>query len=58
MNLPSDDFILLSLINTALRDKYGSFEELCAEEDFSPEEITARLSAIGFTYNPEANSFK
>lgn len=58
MNLPSDDFILLSVINTALRDKYCSLEELCAAEDFSSEEISSRLAAIGYAYDPESNSFK
>ena len=58
MNLPSDDFILLSLINTALRDKYCSLEELCSAEDLDEAEITSRLSALGYTYNPESNSFK
>lgn len=58
MNLPSDDFILLSVINTALRDEYCSLEELCVAEDFSSEEITSRLAAVGYAYDPESNSFK
>lgn len=58
MNLPSDDFILLSVINTALRDEYCSLEELCATEDFSPEEISSRLAAVGYAYDLESNSFK
>lgn len=58
MNLPSDDFILLSVINTALRDEYCSLEELCAAEDFSCEEISSRLAAVGYAYDPESNSFK
>ena len=35
MNLPRDPFLLLSVINTALRDKYTSFEALCEDIDFS-----------------------
>lgn len=58
MNLPADDFILLSLINTALRDKYPSLEELCAEEGIEQQEICERLAAIGYTYDPSSNSFK
>ena len=58
MILPADDNILLSLINTKLRDKYSSLEELCEEEDVSAEEIISRLSAKGFTYNKQLNAFK
>ena len=58
MILPEDDNILLSLINTKLRDKYSSLKELCEEEDVSAEEITSRLSSIGFTYDEQLNSFK
>ena len=32
MILPSDDYILLSLVNTKLRDEYSSPESLCEEE--------------------------
>ena len=58
MNLPADDFILLSLINTKLRDNYSSLGELCMEEDVAAEEIAARLSAVGYEYDKEGNSFK
>ena len=58
MQLPSDNYILLSLVNTALRDKYASLEELCAEEDASADEICNRLGGIGFRYDPSVNSFK
>lgn len=58
MNLPADDFILLSLINTKLRDNYSSLEELCGEEDVAAEEIVTRLSAIGYEYDEKENSFK
>ena len=58
MILPADDNILLSLINTKLRDNYSSLEELCEEEDVSYEEICARLSATGFNYDSKLNRFK
>ena len=58
MNLPQDDFILLSVLNTALRDKYPSFSELCEEEGLDGDGISARLNAIGYSYDESSNSFK
>ena len=58
MNLPADDFILLSLINTKLRDNYSSLQELCEEEGVDLQQILARLSALGYSYDEEANAFK
>lgn len=58
MNLPQDNYILLSYINTKLRDEYDSFEELCKAEDISAEEVLSRLSSVGFEYNSSLNVFK
>ena len=55
MILPTDNFILLSLINTKLRDEYSSLSELCEEEDASEDEIISRLSAMGYVYNEAFN---
>lgn len=58
MNLPEDDFILLSVVNTALRDRNCSLEEFAAEEQTEAEEIIRRLSAAGYIYDPLTNSFR
>ncbi|MDE5943112.1 MAG: DUF4250 domain-containing protein [Clostridia bacterium] len=58
MDLPQDDFILLSLVNTKLRDIYGSLNGLCEEEGVSRESIEERLARIGYAYDEEANAFK
>lgn len=55
--LPQDDYILLSYINTKLRDEYDCLESLCGALDFDRNEITARLGAIGYAYNRERNRF-
>ncbi len=55
--LPNDPIILLSVVNTRLRDLYPSLEELCSAEDISPEELEERLSAAGFQYDPTRNQF-
>ena len=55
--LPNDPIILLSVVDTRLRDLYPSLEELCSAEDISPEELEERLSAAGFQYDPTRNQF-
>lgn len=58
MDLPQDDFILLSLINMKLRDKYSSLDELCGEEGLEKEEVNARLKGLGYSYAAEVNAFR
>lgn len=58
MYLPNDPVMLLSYINTQLRDNYSSFEDLCDSLDVAGAEITSKLSAINYEYNPELNQFK
>lgn len=58
MKLPNDPVILLSYLNTQLRDSYPSLEEFCKANDCEIEAITARLAAIGYTYDAEQNRFR
>lgn len=58
MNIPNDPAILLSYINTMLRDNYNSLEELCKSLDIAPEALENKLSSIGYKYSPEHNRFK
>ena len=55
--LPKDPYILLSFINTKLRDEYPGLSELCAALGADEGEITAALSAVGYHYDPERNQF-
>lgn len=57
MNLPKDPVMLLSVVNTQLRDQYSSLEELAAAHMTDPEEIKAKLAQIQYEYNPETNQF-
>lgn len=57
-DLPKDPFMLLSYLNTKLRDEYPSLEELCAAMGLDCSEIVATLSAAGFDYMPEINQFR
>ena len=55
--LPQDPMILLSVVNTRLRDTCPTLEELCAQEGIAPEELTARLAGAGFHYDRARNQF-
>lgn len=57
-NLPNDAFILLSLINTLLRDNYPSLFELCRDRGYNRTEIEQKLAGIGYAYNEKINQFK
>ena len=56
--IPSDPFILLSYINTKLRDDFSSLDELCRALGINEEDLTAKLRNAGFEYNPATNQFK
>lgn len=55
--IPSDPIILLSFINTRLRDQYSSLDELCDDLDIDRNEIEDKLRLAGFEYNPDQNQF-
>jgi len=55
--LPKDPAILLSFVNTKLRDEYSSLEDLCAALDAVPADITGTLAALDYCYDPTHNQF-
>lgn len=57
MNIPKDPFILLSYINTKLRDEYPSLEDLCDSLDLDRPQVEAVLSSIDYAYQPDLNRF-
>lgn len=56
--LPSDPLMLLSFVNTRLRDEYSSLDALCDGLDVSKEEIVEALKKIDYKYNESLNQFK
>ncbi len=56
--LPNDPVIMLSVVNTLLRDKYSSLEELAKAENLSAKDISDRLEAIDYRYDEGSNQFK
>ncbi len=57
MSLPKDPVMLLSVVNTKLRDYYSNLEDLAAAEDTTAEEICKKLATINYVYDKEQNKF-
>ena len=56
--LPQDPYILLSFVNTKLRDEYSDLDALCDGLDADKAELTDRLAGAGYAYDLETNQFK
>ncbi len=56
--LPGDPVILLSTINTKLRDEYASLAELCAALDVEESDLIEKLRGIGYVYDENLNRFR
>ena len=55
--LPNDPMMLMSVINTKLRDKYASLNELCDDLNVDKDELIAKLRAIEYEYSEKLNRF-
>lgn len=56
-NLPKDPVILLSYVNTQLRDFYPTLDELCSSLGVDKQSICDTLSQIDYSYDPTSNQF-
>ena len=57
MTLPKDPVMLLSLINTKLRDFNSSLDDFCKENDLNEDEIKEKLKMIDYHYDEFKNKF-
>lgn len=55
--LPKDSVMLLSFVNTQLRDNYSTLEEFCSVYDVQKEELTETLKQIDYEYEESQNQF-
>lgn len=55
--LPSDPMILLSVVNTKLRDFYPSLQALCDDMEISETELKEKLAQIDYEYDGLKNQF-
>ncbi len=58
MNIPKDPYMLLSFINTKLRDDFNSLNDFCENYNINKEEIEKKLNNIGYKYINDENQFK
>lgn len=56
--LPKDQFILLSYVNTKLRDQYSSVDQMCQDMDIDKDKLVADLKEAGFEYIADVNQFR
>ena len=57
MNLPKDPMLLLSVVNTKLRDQYTSLDALCEDMQAAREKMETKLQNIDYTYDENTNQF-
>ena len=57
MQMPQDPIILLSYVNTLLRDKYPTLEALCDDLNSNADEIKSKLESINYIYDVQLNKF-
>ncbi len=55
--VPNDPVILLSYLNTQLRDHYSSLAELCNVLGIDQGETEAKLQSISYYYDSDLNQF-
>lgn len=55
--LPKDPVMLLSFVNTQLRDHYPSLEEFAAAYQVDATDVISALKNIDYSYDPATNQF-
>lgn len=56
-SFPQDPYMLLSMVNMKLRDRFSSLDALCEDMDLNRKEIEAVLASVDYHYDPEQNAF-
>ena len=55
--LPKDPMLLLSVVNTKLRDYYHNLNALCDDMNVEKEEIVNTLNTIDYEYDENRHQF-
>lgn len=55
--IPKDPMILLSYVNTQLRDYYDSLEMLCTCRGMNRKKLVEQMEAIDYHYDEKTNQF-
>lgn len=56
-SLPKEPMMLLSFVNTKLRDNYSSLELLCDDLNVDESHIITTLASIDYSYDKKLNRF-
>lgn len=57
MALPNDPLLLMSVVNTKLRDFYPSLEALCDDLNENRAALEEKLASVGYVYDEGRNQF-
>lgn len=55
--VPNDPMMLLSFVNTKLRDEYSDLDEFCGDHSIAKEELLQKLAQIDYEYDEALNRF-
>ena len=55
--LPRDPVMLLSVVNTKLRDYYSTLDVLCEDMQVDKQELIGKLEMSDYTYDAGSNQF-
>lgn len=55
--IPKDPVMLLSYVNTQLRDFYESLDAFCADKGAEKNELVDKLKSIDYEYDEKTNQF-
>lgn len=57
MDIPQDPIILVSFVNTKLRDQFATLDEFCQTYELNEEELRNTLDSIDYQYDETTNQF-
>lgn len=57
MELPKDPVILLSYVNTKLRDEFATLDAFCKSCNVDKEDLCKKLNTIDYHYDETTNCF-
>lgn len=57
MNIPNDPVMLLSYVNTQLRDFYPNLTDLCISLNIDEKSLCMKLESIDYSYDETTNQF-
>lgn len=55
--MPNDPVMLLSYMNTQLRDFYENLDAFCQDKEVEREKIEEKLRSIDYKYDSQRNQF-